>query len=112
MTDPKDARIAELEAQLTQMCEAKDLLVDRLKEFTDARIINGGEVLLVNKLEQERDKLRELCREMRADLIAEVHEKYDYKWGDTKEWQDAIDNDIAQLKSIKKADAILGADNE
>jgi hypothetical protein len=83
MTTDKDLRIKELEAEIEQMRAILDIA-------------------------KERDQLRELCKEMRADLIAEVREKYDYKWGDTKEWQDEIDNDIAQLESIKKADAILG----
>jgi hypothetical protein len=67
MTTDKDARIKELEAQLTQMYEAKNLLVDRLKEFTDAKIINGGEVLLVNNLEQERDELKAEVQKLRSE---------------------------------------------
>lgn len=52
-------QFTQLKEKLNQMQEAKDLLVDRLAEFTIGKEINGGECLLINKLQPEVDQLKE-----------------------------------------------------
>lgn len=98
MLEAKDKRIAELEAEVKKLHDVKNSLVDIIAKFTNPQIINGGEVLLVNKMEKERDRLRELCREMRSELS--VH---DCTRGVLR---------CRICSKLEKADAILEADNE
>jgi alanyl-tRNA synthetase len=62
----------QLREQLKHMHEAKDALVDRLAEFTTAREINGGEVLLENKLQPEVDQLRKEVERLKKGWGVEV----------------------------------------
>lgn len=63
--------ITNLRKQLAEMQAAKDLMVDKVNELADIRVINGGEIILIPK-NQERIEQLELALEQYIGIGADI----------------------------------------